>query len=300
MFYSIKDNLKISVWYNFLRDFSNLVVPLYMISLFSTLKYKKRGFVLSIICTGILAIITVILIIVGMLFTTDLIIESLETIGVDLSEQSDTITALVIDLSLPLLNVNVMVDLFICKLIFFFLTYLPKRIKVKGFIYFIRALVIIPILYVVLSSMLINDESNEAALFLTSRKIPVYLFFFSLIILEKYTKKKNTFNSYSNMEIFNNSLLICLLLLICSFIDLSFGFIPYMDKFGFGVSYKMFLCIPFVLLFNNKRNSRHPKFSIFFTIYYLILFIVILIIALGYLGTLLVSIQNAEMAILQS
>jgi len=101
------------------------------------------------------------------------------------------------------INFNIFVDIFLCFLIFFFLTVQPKRVFTGKWVLILRFLTILPVGWVI-ACMILKGQgvAGKAVLpfwlfpFLTTRPLPVYLLF---LFLSFQVRKENLF-SYSNIS----------------------------------------------------------------------------------------------------
>ena len=68
---------------------------------------------------------------------------------------------------------------------------------------------------------------------------------------------------------------VCLVLL--SAIDYFFGYLPYAVNWGFGKSYYMVFCIPFLFFFDDRKPTLKKDFSVFSLLYFAVIVVVVLI-----------------------
>ncbi len=188
-------------------------------------------------------------------------------------------------------SINIFIDLFLCSSIYFFLCYEP-RFKGKKLIAF-RCLASVPIIYI-LVCFVINGLAKSKIIFLNvyvgallpHKKIVVYFFFGCILIYNRlrsriYEKRnrlsERTYEQYreSNRGALNYSLVLSILLGLLSLIDFAFSFIPGITDWGIGKSTFMFLGIPFLLLFDNRRKPKFSKAGKLVPLYYLVNYLIL-------------------------
>ncbi|MDO5435598.1 MAG: hypothetical protein Q4G19_04435 [Clostridia bacterium] len=199
------------------------------------------------------------------------------------------------------LNVNVFLDLFLCTVFWFFITYQPKKL-LGGKLLLFRCCAVFPMLYLILGVVLmgmnrVNWVQMSLPLWLVgllpSRKLPGILLFLAMALYVKYHEAEelqkggntDTFSSFlnTNRNSLRFALFLCVVLALLSAADWCAGRIGsgQLAPWGIGVSTTMYLSIPFILLFSYSRKPRFMVLNAFVPVYYflhyLILFLVVLL-----------------------
>jgi len=189
------------------------------------------------------------------------------------------------------LSMNVFVDMFMCVLAYFFLTYVPKKKIFEGKKrYWFRALVAIPIIYelifTVLKGMVRLERITVPYLLLPlfpNKAIFVYLAFMFIMLIFKARVKRMKSKGMTEEDILdyqktnrhalNASITISIVFIVMSCVDIlinhtiigimiNTGYVGdiqgLVDKWGFGGAFPLMFAVPFVMLFDYRAV---PKFK---------------------------------------
>ena len=200
----------------------------------------------------------------------------------------------------PRLNINIFADFFLCSASYYFICFTPRRLR-GGKLLLFRCLCLIPIAWMVVGTALSGmmragmlELPLRLIAILPSRKASGLLLFFAMILYLKYHEAEfreqgkggEEFDSFlsSNRNSFRFSVYMCFVLVVLSFADRLVAFLPQTRYWSAGTSEKMYLAVPFVLLFSYNRKPRFKALDVFVPVYYAAhyLFMLALCIALLY------------------
>ncbi len=167
------------------------------------------------------------------------------------------------------INANIFVDFFLFSLIFLFLFHNPKK-HIKLF----RSLISLPLLYLIVSYILMvlyRNDIIELNFYVTtlfpSKNIILYLLVISyLVFLKIFNKNRDD----KNLESYQVSLFLSLGIIVISLLDFGLSFIPNIKSYGLGNSYFVFISIPFIIMFDYKKEIKHKWIKYTYPIYYLV------------------------------
>lgn len=262
-----KNPILSQTWVSFLKNFSSMGLPLILIGVLTNILYNKDKIIryIFLYLIGAIAFVfifkyAVSLTIKYLLFQSNI---TLEKDGIK------ALTLLFISILGNFVNLNVFVDFFLCALFYFFLFYTPKKMNLK----FFRALIIIPLLYMITSFVLIimNKKGLLAfnyylSSFMVSKRISGYAIFLGYLLMLK-IKNKNYSSFYVDSSFV--SMYLCVLIATISTIDYFLSFIPESTNYLVGDSYMLFLSIPIVAFFNYNMKIKHKWILYTMPFYYI-------------------------------
>lgn len=187
-------------------------------------------------------------------------------------------------------NFNVFLDMFLCSCIYYFAISKPKKIKSKGGIIAFRLCVLLPLAYII-TAFVISGLLNKSKLDFSSNyfigclipnKKPVLFIMFCIVVLfikfrekiyNNFHKQKEedeqtnislTYEEYkkTNRYCINYSLVVSIILCICSCIDTLIGMIEGASDFGFGNSLSLMIAVPFLLLHDFTKKPLRKTSSL--------------------------------------
>ncbi len=199
------------------------------------------------------------------------------------------------------LNLNVFLDLFLCTVFWFFITYKPKKLA-GGPLLLFRCCAVFPMLYLLLGAVLMGMNRVDWVRIslplwlvglLPSRKLPGILLFLAMALYVKYHEAEefrrggddDTFRDFlrSNRHSLRFAVFMCIVLGLLSLADWGAGQIDggRLSPWGIGVSTTMYLAIPFVLLFSYNREPRFRILNAFVPVYYVLNYLLLFLVALS-------------------
>ena len=185
-------------------------------------------------------------------------------------------------------NLNIFIDMLIAVIFFKFFMCNPKTTFFKNHIRIYRSLSILPVLYILVSGMLVGFEKLMyvslpvwlISLF-SNRGIYFFLIFACMCIYFKIRFKEKNENYISHLK--NNSetlyftVFICLVLLGITVVSKLFAFDTRMAIFKLDYAYNYYLLIPFVLVYNYSIKPRMRFAVILYAIYYIFIFFILFV-----------------------
>jgi hypothetical protein len=275
-------------WEILIEFVANLATPLFLVATFSIIFKRRQAFRNMIL----LYAIAFLAISIGFLFCYQRYIVLLLK---ELELDADNITRILSNKFGGKLQINIFADLLSMTLIHFFINYIPIKYFKGKKIYLFRALVILPLLYLIASYVLIGlDSSNniylriEAYPFLTTKSPLVHLLFITLSLWLKRREKnflklggtkqdyKRFLNTNRNSLAFSIktsilftifSILDFILLIVVTCIcfiegmDIDSG-LDFAMSLGFGECTGLFMAIPIILLFSYKKEYKNSAIDI--------------------------------------
>lgn len=203
---------------------------------------------------------------------------------------------------------NFFIDELLCLLLCIFFCFRPKRINTRAKLIAYRCLGIIPVLYI-LGAFIVNGLTqlgimSPGILLLSAfpaRRLPHFLFIGCILLCNRHQPIRSLGNSADMKYTYIRDkkyratplvaetpaaakkrslqaavfLSVCLVLL--SAIDYFFGYLPYAVNWGFGKSYYMVFCIPFLFFFDDRKPTLKKDFSVFSLLYFAVIVVVVLI-----------------------
>lgn len=251
-----------------LKNFSSIGLPLVMIAVLAGILYNRKSIKLYLafylVCAVAFPFIekAAITLYLKFIFKTTKF-----NVPVDVEKSVSILAEYVVG---NYFSLNIFVDYFLVALMYFFMFYIPKKyINIKVF----RSFVAIPILYVVVSYILLalarydlitfNLYTNS---FLTTKNYTAYVLILTVLI---YLKVKNEDDNHWTVPATKlNYLMIITMVFLCVF-DYFISYVPNIYVFGMGTSYPLFLSIPFIFFFNYREEIKHPWITFTMPLYYL-------------------------------
>lgn len=282
----------------FLKIFSNLMMPLFLIAAFALILDHKNSYKSLIIKYGALSL----LMFVGFVFVYEhYLIGTIAAVSeVTRAEASqEALLLLSIVGGGKVFSFNIFIDLFLCTLFGYFIMYHPTKYFQGKKIILFRLLSILPIIYEVASIVIklligLGKMSSYPYLspFLTTKPPVVLLVFIALTLFIKtreyfYVKKGRTVEQYNeylntNRNSLHFSIFLTVALVIAIILDVillgvfsaiyanSLGEIEdalvpvmFIYKLGFGQSVPLIFAIPFILLFSYTKTYKNKRVDMF-------------------------------------
>lgn len=270
------------------RDILNVAIPLYLVSLIADLLRDKTKITKHLIMYLALAIIFYVAEILIFYTVIQPFANGIASYYINQNPEGlEAVTSIINITSVYALsyfsNMNVFLDLFVVTLFAFFIFSTPKS---KKLLIAFRCLSIIPILYFLASFIIYGLFKNgyfvltiEQASFLLHRNYLSFIFFFLVIIYQKYRerlymkfrkKEEISFDEYKKsakgLYLYNMLLIGTLSFLVL--VDFLLGLIPDSSSFGIGHSYVLLFSLPILVFFNSERKvhiktSYALKFSLY-------------------------------------
>lgn len=277
-----KDLLSIWPFIKAVYSISRLVSPILILGLFGRLIQKPNN-IKSIFIRYLIMTLLVFLVEIGFYYLT---YDNLLDYLVEAENVDPKIVGMIQNLSknamLFYANLNMFLDLLISIIFFKFFISMPKIKYFQKHIKVYRSFSIFPILYIILSTIILGFEKKGIIQFplifnslLSARGIYVYILFFPMCIYFKIRFRKcgNKVNyiqemQKSNLEMFNFVVFSCLVLLVISLVSkltlLWSDAIAF--RLDFGTLY--FYLIPIVLFYDFTIKPRFKYMIIFYGLYY--------------------------------
>ena len=255
----------LDAWMQVVGVFSQIGLPLVLISTLTSIMINKKrifwyigAYALGAIC---FVFIEQLAIMIYLRFLTSQMTFTL----------SPALLSWIKDLLITLLNkfvsLNVFVDLLLVSLFYLFLFYKPKK-----HVALFRCFIIIPAAYLITSYILsvlnklgIVYLNFYVSSFLASKKPSAYVIFLSMLL---YLKVKNLKHEELKSSSRDFQVFISLVILAVSVIDGFLGLLSNASKFSVGNNYCLFLCIPFIFLFDYKKKVKHKWLGLSIPVYY--------------------------------
>lgn len=285
-----------------LSALSNYALPLFMLANFAVILNGKKGFRRLLITYTLCAILVCLC---AFVVTEHYIVGGIAIFTKDRASARSILNDFFTTISYGYYSFNIFIDLLLCTLLTFFLTYRPKRIF-KGKLYIVfRLFTILPILYELgCMALKILAGMQQITLpvyvwpLLTTKPPVIFMIFLAIAIFIKNRERSFRASGFSHKEYLQyqktnrNSLqfsvYVCLIFIIFSILDvlmliilpLIFSFtvsdlqdaaqvkrlIDVVNHIGVGKGTYLFLLAPFTLLFSYTRTHKNAIVDLFIPI----------------------------------
>ena len=263
---------------NFLKTFSAIGTPLVMISLFANFMYNRQNIKFFMLLYFVMMICFAFGEKIGMTLLVKYICSQL---GIVVSTGDELWLASIKLLQTLLVyngGINMFIDFFLFACFFFFMFYTPKKheklfrwgillplIYLLGTNSFFIALNFRPDLYEIWDTYVLAEVLN----LFPSKNLSTYIIYFAILF---YVSKKDKSLDFTGVSSKDFTKFLSLVLVMLSIIELFLSYVPKIENFNLGNTYSLFLCVPFVLLFDYKCEIKHRWITYTQPLYYCALY----------------------------